>query len=219
MSGPFDPSVQQSLKRTGVVAVLVVEDAANAAPLARALLAGGVQAMELTLRTNAALDALRRIRVEVPDMLAGIGTILEPDQAQSAKAAGAAFGVAPGANRRVMQAAIDIGLPFAPGVATPSDIEAALEYGCRLVKFFPAETSGGMKHLKSMAAPYQHLGLEYMPLGGINAGNLADYLSSPLVAAVGGSWIATRELIDAGDWATIEGNSREAVEIAAKARG
>jgi 2-dehydro-3-deoxyphosphogluconate aldolase/(4S)-4-hydroxy-2-oxoglutarate aldolase len=206
----FDPQIQAKVTACGVIAVLVIDEARDAVPLARALLAGGVTAMELTLRTAAALDALKAIRQEVPEMLAGIGTILTPAQVDDVVKAGAAFGVAPGFNRRVVEAAQANGLSFAPGICTPSDIEAALELGCRLLKFFPAETCGGVKHLESMAAPYLHLGLRYVPLGGLTARNMVDYLATPLVPAVGGSWLAKRDAIKAGDWAGITANCREA---------
>jgi 2-dehydro-3-deoxyphosphogluconate aldolase/(4S)-4-hydroxy-2-oxoglutarate aldolase len=170
--------------------------------------------MELTLRTEAALDALASIRSAVPEMLAGVGTVLTPDQVRAVRDAGASFGVAPGLNRTVLDAARDADLPFAPGVATPSDIESALEYGCRVLKFFPAEPSGGLPYLKSMAAPYAHLGLRFIPLGGLNEDNLGEWLASPLVAAVGGSWIAPRELICTRDWTEIGGRAATAVRIA-----
>ena len=206
----FDPQVQAKVTACGVIAVLVIDEVRDAVPLARALLAGGITAMELTLRIAAALDALKAIRQEVPEMLAGIGTILTPAQVEAVVRAGAAFGVAPGCNRRVVEAAQAHGLSFAPGICTPSDIEAALELGCRLLKFFPAETCGGLKHLESMAAPYLHLGLRYVPLGGLTARNMVDYLATPLVPAVGGSWLAKRDAIKAGDWAGITANAREA---------
>ncbi|MCX7819091.1 MAG: bifunctional 4-hydroxy-2-oxoglutarate aldolase/2-dehydro-3-deoxy-phosphogluconate aldolase [Kiritimatiellae bacterium] len=172
-------------------------------PLARALMEGGVGAMELTLRTPAALDALRRIRAEVPEMLAGVGTILTPDQVEAARSAGAAFGVSPGTNPRVLEAAARSGLPFAPGVATPSDIERALEHGCQVLKLFPAEPLGGIAYLRAIAAPYQHLGVRFVPLGGLTQGNVAQWLAEPLVLAVGGSWLAPRDAIRNGDWAAI----------------
>ena len=212
-------SLKKQISNTGIVAVLVIDDAANAVPLARALLAGGVNVMELTLRTDAALDSLRAIRAEIPEMLAGIGTVLTPDQAKAAHDAGAAFAVAPGFNPRVVSAAKEVGMPFAPGICTPSDIEGALEFDCNVLKFFPAETSGGLAHLKNIAAPYQHLNLSYVPLGGVNANNLASYMSSPLVAAVGGSWLAKREVIAAQDWDAITSNAKEARTIISNTRG
>lgn len=206
----FDSEIQTQIKDCGVIAVLVIDNVRDAVPLARALLAGGVTVMELTLRTVAAIDALKAIREEVPQMIAGIGTILTPGQVVEVVKAGAHFGVAPGFNRRVVEAAQANGLSFAPGICTPSDIEAALELGCRLLKFFPAETCGGLKHLESMAAPYLHLGLEYIPLGGLTVRNMTDYLASPLVPAIGGSWLAKRDVIKTGDWDGISANAREA---------
>jgi 2-dehydro-3-deoxyphosphogluconate aldolase/(4S)-4-hydroxy-2-oxoglutarate aldolase len=171
------------------------------------LLSGGITAMELTLRTPAALQALRAIRREVPKMTAGVGTILTTKQVQQVSELDAAFGVAPGTNVRVIKAAQKLDLPFVPGVATPSDIEQALECGCRLLKFFPAEESGGLKYLKSIAAPYAHLQIRFIPLGGLNADNMSDYLVEPSVIALGGSWIAPRELIRRRDWDAIGHNA------------
>lgn len=215
MSQPlFDQTLADKISAAGVVAVLVVDDASDAVPLARALLAGGIEVMELTLRTPAALDALRAIRREVPEMTAGIGTILTVDQLHAAREAGAVFGVSPGCNPRLLAAARETGFPFGPGIATPSDIEAALEHGAKLLKFFPAEQLGGLPYLRAMAAPYAHLGLRYIPLGGLTATNAGSYLSDPLIAAIGGSWIAPREAIKAHAWTTIETNARVARDIA-----
>ena len=210
----FDQTLADKVSAAGVVAVLIVDDANDAVPLARALLSGGVDVMEVTLRTPAALDALRAIRRDVPEMVAGIGTILNVDQLQAAREAGAAFGVSPGCNPRLLAAAREAGFSFAPGIATPTDIEIAIEHGCRLLKFFPAEQLGGLPYLRAMAAPYAHLGLRYIPLGGLTAANAGSYLSDPLIAAIGGSWIAPREAIKARDWKTIETNARAARDIA-----
>jgi 2-dehydro-3-deoxyphosphogluconate aldolase/(4S)-4-hydroxy-2-oxoglutarate aldolase len=205
-------AIAERMHRTGVFAVLVVDRADDAVPLARALVAGGIDVMELTLRTNAAMDALCKIKAEVPEMLAGIGTILTPAQVQEVAAAGAAFGVSPGMNPRVVKAAQEAGLPFAPGVATPSDIEQALECGCRLLKFFPAEPSGGVAYLKSMAAPDAHLKVRYLPLGGLDAKSVDRYIAEPLVNAIGGSWIAPRDLIQKQDWQAITQRALEATQ-------
>ncbi len=215
----FYEKLMSRLEACGVIAVLVIDRVEDAVPLAKALLAGGIDVMELTLRTPAAIDALKAIRRDVPELIAGIGTILTPDQVMEAKAAGAEFGVAPGMNPRVVAKAKEAGLPFSPGICTPSDIEAALEHGCRLLKFFPAETSGGLKHLKNMSAPYMHLGLKFIPLGGLDQNNLASYLSEPSVAAVGGSWIAKRETIKANDWAAITAAAAKATETVKSIRG
>lgn len=219
MQSLFADDLLRRLERSGVVAVLVVDEVRHAVPLARALLAGGVEVMELTLRTPAALEALAAIRGEVPQMLAGIGTILNPVQARAAAAAGAAFGVAPGMNPRVISAAQEAGLPFAPGIATPSEMESALELGCRELKFFPAESMGGVAYLKNIYAPYAHLGVRFMPLGGLKATNIETYLKEPFTLALGGSWIATRDLIRAAAWDQITNNAAEARQIVDRVRG
>lgn len=209
----FPPDIREKLRQVGAIAVLVVDDVQSAVPLAKALVRGGITAMELTLRTDAAIDALCAIREVVPEMLAGIGTILTTQQVDEVLAAGAAFGVSPGLNRQVVEHAQNKGLPFGPGIMTPSDIEQSIELGCTTLKFFPAESSGGIQHLISMAAPYQHLNLDFIPLGGVSPQNMSDYLSCPLVSAIGGSWIAHRSLIQSGDWNAIERNAKEAREI------
>lgn len=206
------------IHRAGVIAVLVIERAEDAVPLARSLLGGGIDVIELTLRTPAALEALQRIKREVPEVLCGVGTILTPEQVGEVVAAGAAFGVAPGMNPRVIQTAKQMGLPFAPGVVTPSDIEQALELGCRLLKFFPAEPSGGLKYLKSMAAPYMHLNVRFVPLGGLEASHITTYLAEPMIPALGGSWLAPRDVIRKQDWAAITANARSAADLVAKVR-
>jgi 2-dehydro-3-deoxyphosphogluconate aldolase/(4S)-4-hydroxy-2-oxoglutarate aldolase len=206
------------LYQSGVVAVLVVDRVEDAVPLARALVDGGVDVMELTLRTPAAIHALIEIVRNVPEITAGIGTILTTDQVEQVAASGAAFGVAPGLNARVVRAAQQQGLPFFPGIMTASEIEQAVELGCTIMKFFPSEPCGGLKYLNSVAAPYDHLNLRYVPLGGLNVGNLRSYLENERVLAIGGSWIATRKLIQAQDWERITQNAREACEIARQVR-
>lgn len=219
MNTVFDPKLQQAVSACGNIAVVVIDDADKAVPLARALLAGGVSVMELTFRTDAALEAVRRVVAEVPEMIVSAGTILTVDQLRAAKDAGAAFAVAPGFNPRIVQAAIDMGLSYAPGVMTPSEIEGAVELGCRLLKFFPASVVGGIKAIETLVAPYKHLGLRYIPLGGLKPENTADYLASPIIAACGGSWIAPGKLIAASDWAAITANAAKATEIAHTVRG
>lgn len=204
----------EQLTDIDIIAVLTVDDIASALSVATLLLESGVRCMELTLRTPCALDALKAIRQEVPDMIAGVGTVLTREQVCEIKAAGAAFGVAPGLNRNVLDEAARQDLPFAPGIVTPSDIETALEYGCRIMKFFPAEPSGGLPYLKSMAAPYAHLDLQFIPLGGLSETNLRGWLASPLVCAVGGSWIAPRNLIQENNWDEIRRRAQTAAAIA-----
>jgi 2-dehydro-3-deoxyphosphogluconate aldolase/(4S)-4-hydroxy-2-oxoglutarate aldolase len=155
----------------------------------------------------------------VPEVLAGVGTILTPSQVDEVKAAGAAFGVAPGCNPRILAHAKQVGLPFGPGIATPTDIEVALENDCTLLKYFPAETLGGLKHLKNMAAPYLHRGVGFIPLGGINEANAGSYLSDPLITAIGGSWLAPKDVIKAKDWAKLTDNAQKATALVRLARG
>ena len=214
MESQFPPDMLQRIERSGVISVLIIDDASDAVPLAKALLAGGVDAMELTLRTDAAVDALRRIRSEVPEMLAGIGTVLSVEQIDPIVAAGAQFAVSPGLNPQVVRKAQQAGLPFAPGVMTPSDIEAAVELGCRELKFFPAEPSGGQTMLNSIRAPYAHLGVRFVPLGGVNEKNAASWLSNPGVFAIGGSWLTPKECLQKKDWTEVTRRAAEARAIA-----
>ena len=214
----FPDQLLERVSALGVVAVLTVDDPADAVPLGRALVAGGVTGIELTLRTPRALESLKRIRTELPDVLIGAGTVLNRGQLEAVKEAGALFAVAPGCNPSTLKAAKELGLPFAPGISTPSDIEIAVEHGCRLLKYFPAGSSGGLPHLQGMAAPYAHLKLRYIPLGGITLETSAEYLKSPLVAAVGGSWIAKPDVIAKKDWAEITRAAAAAVAAVKAAR-
>jgi 2-dehydro-3-deoxyphosphogluconate aldolase/(4S)-4-hydroxy-2-oxoglutarate aldolase len=203
-----------ALSQARLIAVLVIDEIAAAVPVAEALLRGGVTAMELTLRTPVAFDAAAAIREACPEMHIGLGTILSPDQVVAALAAGAEFGVSPGVNPEIIRKAKQAGLPFGPGVMSPTDVDVAIREGCRLLKFFPAESAGGLKHLTNIAAPFAHLGPRFVPLGGINLANLKTWLDHELIAAVGGSWLAPREVIRAKDWAKIEANAREAMAVA-----
>ena len=218
MTPTFPDNLRLQLRHTGVIAVLMIDRVEDALPLARALLAGGINTIELTLRTPAALQCLRRIRDEVPEMTAGVGTILTPQQANDAKENGASFGVAPGMNPRVIAEAVRIGLPFAPGVCTPTDIELAVEAGCRVLKLFPCEPSGGLPYLRAIAAPFAHLGVEFIPLGGVGAGNASQYLREPAVLALGGSWLAPKDTIAKGGWDAITALAREATDIVKQVR-
>lgn len=212
MKTVFPEPLLEKVRQQKIIAVVVIEDAESAVPLARALLDGGISAIELTLRTPSAFESLQNILKHCPEMTAGLGTVISTAQVEKAGAAGAAFAVAPGLNPKVVLAAQAAGLPFAPGIVTPSEIESAVELGCKLLKFFPAEPSGGVAYLNSMAAPYAHLGLEYIPLGGLDENNFTRYLALKNVPAVGGSWIAPRELIQKKAWVTITGNARRAIE-------
>lgn len=199
-----------------IVPVAVVDDPEDAVPLAEALMAGGLSLIEVTLRTPGAVECIARIRQALPTMLVGAGTVLDARQVQPALDAGAQFGVAPGLNEAVVVKARDLGLPFVPGVMTPSEVEQALGFGCKLLKFFPAEAAGGAPMLRALAGPYLHTGVKFMPLGGIGPANAADYLKLPLVAAVGGTWLVERRLVAERDWARITALTREAVALVAK---
>ena len=189
---------EKKIKALRVVAVLTLDSIEAAVPLADALLEGGIEAIELTLRTPKALDCIRTITKERPAMLVGAGTVLTPLQLEQVIGAGAAFAVSPGMNHAVSGAAAAAGFPYFPGVMTPSDIEAALAKGHRLMKFFPAETAGGIPMLKALAGPYAPAGVSFLPLGGINIENAKAYLDLPTTAAIGGSWLAPPDLINNG---------------------
>ena len=210
----FPDSLLQKIRQLKIIAVVVIDDSDDAVPLAHALLDGGITAIELTLRTPSAFDSLQRIRKYCPELMVGLGTVISTTQVEKAAASGAAFAVAPGLNPKVVLAAQEAGLPFAPGIISPSDIEIAFELGCKLLKFFPAEPSGGIAYLNSMTSPYAHLGLEFIPLGGLDESNFTDYLSLKQVPAVGGSWIAPRDLIQRKAWATITAKAQMAIQKA-----
>jgi 2-dehydro-3-deoxyphosphogluconate aldolase/(4S)-4-hydroxy-2-oxoglutarate aldolase len=215
----FPSSSLARIRKTGVVATVTLDGPESAVPLARALRDGGVDVIELTLRTSRALEALRLMAAEVPEVLIGAGTVLTPEQVHACVDAGAAFGVAPGTNPRVVQEAQLVGLPFAPGVCTPSDVERALELGCTLLKFFPCEPCGGLPYLRSMAAPFAHLGVQFIPLGGIDEHNAASYLGDPLIAAIGGSWLTPKDLIQQQDWPAITARARTIRDLIDRTRG
>ncbi|TAE77763.1 MAG: bifunctional 4-hydroxy-2-oxoglutarate aldolase/2-dehydro-3-deoxy-phosphogluconate aldolase [Verrucomicrobia bacterium] len=198
-----------------IVPVVVLDHADSAEPLAEALLAGGLDIMEITFRTAAAEESIRRIAARYPEILLGAGTLLEDEQVRRAHDAGAVFGLAPGLNPRTIATARQLGLQFSPGVMTPSDVEQALSLGCKLLKFFPAESAGGTAMLKALSGPYAHTGVKFIPTGGITSGNLADYLKVPVVAAIGGSWMVDKQLVNSGNWAEITRLTREAIDAAA----
>jgi 2-dehydro-3-deoxyphosphogluconate aldolase/(4S)-4-hydroxy-2-oxoglutarate aldolase len=194
-----------------LIPMIVIDDPDDAVPLARALSDGGLRCAEVTLRTPRAMEALRRIATEVPDMLIGAGTVLSPGQAAEARAAGARFVVAPGFNAGMVEFCQSVDLPVFPGVCTPTEIELALGAGLSVVKFFPAEPVGGLAFLKAVAAPYTMV--SFIPTGGIGPSNLASYLTFPRVVACGGSWIAPSDLIAAGLFDRIRDTTRAAVSI------
>lgn len=193
-----------------VIPVLVVEDAATAGPLAEALVAGGLPALEVTLRTPAALDAIRAM-AEVTGGVVGAGTLLTPEDVRAARAAGACFGVSPGATDRLLAACEDEGLTLLPGAATASEMMALLERGHHVQKFFPAAAAGGVTALRALAGPLPQI--RFCPTGGVTPENARDYLSLPNTLCVGGSWVAPRELVAAREWEAINRLAREAAAL------
>lgn len=201
------PSLPALLRQVPVLPVLVIEDAEIAEPLAKALLAGGLHVLEVTLRTPAALEAIRRIAA-LEGIEVGAGTITRPADLEAARAAGARFGVSPGATNELLDAATESGLPFLPGVATPSEAMRARDRGFQTLKFFPAMAAGGTAMLKSIGGPLPDL--FFCPTGGIDAGNFQSFLALKNVVCVGGSWVAPAELVARRDWATITRLAQEA---------
>jgi 2-dehydro-3-deoxyphosphogluconate aldolase/(4S)-4-hydroxy-2-oxoglutarate aldolase len=194
-----------------VMPVVVIADADDAVPTARALLAGGIRVIELTLRTPAALEAIERVATEVPDIVVGAGTVTAPEHAKQAGDAGAAFLVTPGCTDRVLDAAFDTGLPFLPGASTVSEAMRLAERGLTALKFFPAEASGGIAYLSSISGPLP--GLRFCPTGGITVKSAPDYLALPNVGCIGGSWLTPKDVLAAKDFGRIEGLAREAAAL------
>ncbi len=193
----------------GIVPVVKIDKIDQAIPLAKALIKGGLPVAEITFRTACASEAIKAITTEFPNMLVGAGTVLTPEQADAAVAAGAKFIVSPGLNPKVVKHCLEIGVPITPGCANPSDIEAALELGLDVVKFFPAEAAGGLPMIKAMSAPYGSL--KFMPTGGLNENNILSYLKFNKILACGGSYMVSADLMNAGEWDKITELTRAAV--------
>ena len=210
--------VFQRIAQLGVVPVIAMDRVEDALPLADALIEGGLPVIEVTFRTQAAAEVIRTISQNRPELLVGAGTVLSIENLEAARSCGATFAVAPGLNPRVVAKANELGFPFVPGVATPTDIEAALSLDCTTLKFFPSEASGGVPMLKALSAPYKHMGVRFVPTGGVSVGNLESYLSLDTVAAVGGTWLATKDDIAAGRWSDIQQLCRAAVATVNGAR-
>ncbi len=208
-------TVYGKMAQLKVIPVIAIESADSALGLADALLEGGLPIAEVTFRTAAAPDAIAKIRDQRPEVFLGAGTLLTPEQLHKARDCGAVFGVAPGLNPTVLNEAVKAGFPFSPGIMTPSEIEAALEKGVKVLKFFPAGAAGGPGMLKSIAAPYAHTGVRFIPTGGVSEANLGDYLSMKSVLAVGGTWIASKNDIAAGNWQVIIDNCKRACDSVA----
>ena len=204
------------MRSCGVVPVVVLEKVVNAVPCAKALLAGGIDVMEITMRTGAALDSIRQVAKECPEVCLGVGTVLTLEQGRQAVDAGARFIVSPGFNRELVEWGLRNNIVVLPGCVTPTEIMQALELGINVLKFFPANVYGGLPAMKSLAGPFG--GVTFVPTGGISGKNLADYISAPFIHAVGGSWMCTKEDISNGNFNTITSLSSEATKIVAAER-
>ena len=207
----------EKLGQYGIVPVVVLNDSKDAEPLADALCEGGLACAEVTFRTKAAAESIKIMSEKHPEMLVGAGTVLTVEQVDEAVAAGAKFIVSPGLNSEVVKYCLDKNIAITPGVVTPSEMEQAIELGLNIVKFFPAEPSGGLSMIKAVSAPYTML--KFMPTGGINPGNVKEYLKSDKIFACGGSWMVKGDLVDAGDFDKIKELTKEAAYIVKEIRG
>lgn len=203
--------LEERFYKIGVIPVIALDDAKDASPLGDALMKGGLPAAEVTFRTAAAVDTIKTLKKEFPDMLVGAGTVLTTEQADRAIDAGAEFIVAPGLNPKVVKHVLDKGYPMSPGIATATEIEAALDLGLTFVKFFPAEANGGLPMIKALAGPYTNV--KYMPTGGVSAKNLAEYLAYGKIVCCGGTWMVKKDLVAEGKFDEIEKMSKEAADI------
>lgn len=206
-------NIAETLQAVRIVPVIVIEDASKAVDVAKALVKGGLNVLEVTFRTAAAEAAIRAIRAEVPEAVVGAGTLISKEQLHAAKAAGAVFGVAPGFDAAVVEEAQRIGMPFVPGIATASELTCALNAGLQVVKFFPAEAAGGIKYIKNLLGAFRFTGVKFMPTGGINLANMMDYLSVKEVAAIGGSWLVPKEAVAGSRWDEITRLAADAVSV------
>ena len=209
--------MMKTLQKIGIVPVVVLDRAEDALPLAECLMKGGLPCAEVTFRTAAAEESIRQMAKAFPEMIIGAGTVLTTEQADRAIGAGASFIVSPGFNPKVTEYVLKKGVPMTPGICTPTEIEAALQFGLDVLKFFPAEPSGGLKMIKALAAPY--VGLSFMPTGGISAANVRDYLAYDRIVACGGSWMVAGSLVKEGKFDEIETLVREAAGIVKEIRG
>ena len=204
-------SLYNIIENCGVIPVVVLEDAANVVPLAKALLAGGINICEITFRTAAAEEAIRQISLNVPEMIVGAGTVITKEQLKAATDAGAKFIVSPGSDLEVIRYAKELGVYMLPGAVTPTEVMQLIKEDIKVIKFFPAENYGGLKTIKALSAPFPNI--KFVPTGGVSLSNLTAYLEFDKIAAVGGSWLCTKDLITNGKWDEITKLSKEAMDI------
>ncbi len=208
-------NIYEKIASLKIVPVIVIDNVDAALHLADALIEGGLSIAEITFRTEAAAKVISTLAKERPQLTVGAGTIMTLDNLKKAVDCGAQFGVAPGFNPKIAAEAIKMKFPFSPGVMTPSEIECSLDLGIKYLKFFPAEAAGGVKMLKSLIPPFAHTGVKFIPLGGVSALNMKEYLAIPQVVAVGGTWIALKDDISSSNWAKIKANCVSALKILA----
>ena len=206
-------NIAKEINKSKVIAVLQIDFLENVMPLCEALLKQGINIIELALRTNVSQKATELILKNFPDILVGLGTVVHEDQVRFAVDTGVNFAVSPGCNTKIIDLALKNKLPFFPGISSPTDIEISIDHGCQILKFFPAENFGGINYLNSINAPYNHLNIKYIPLGGINLSNVKNYLESDTVLGVGGSWIAPRNLINENKWDIISSNAKKTTDL------
>jgi 2-dehydro-3-deoxyphosphogluconate aldolase/(4S)-4-hydroxy-2-oxoglutarate aldolase len=209
----------EKLKTAGIIPVLVLEDVDTGLKLCELLQKCGLRAAEITYRTKAAPDVIREAAKRFPDLFLGAGTVLNKEHLKQAFDLGASFAVAPGFNPEIVKEAVKNNYAFSPGIATPSEVEQAYDLGVRMYKFFPAEALGGVSMIKNIIAPYKHLGIKFMPTGGVTSANAPEWLAVPEIACVGGTWIGTADDLKAGNWDKIEKDAKAAMEMLAKVRG
>ncbi len=206
-------NIVERIEKARIIPIVSMENAGDAVPLCKALKAGGLEVVEITFRTRAAAEAIRSVRKEFPEFLCGSGTITTFKELEDCVSSGAQFAVAPGLNPGIVKKAGELGFPFFPGVCTPTEVDMALDLGCTILKFFPAENMGGVKMLSAIYAPFKHRGVRFIPTGGINAKNLRDYFSLPCVLAIGGSWLVEKSLIQDKAWNRITELTTEAIKV------
>lgn len=210
-------SIVNQMRECGVIPVVVLDKSDDAVPCGKALLAGGISIMEITMRTSAAIDSIRCVNAELPDICLGAGTVVTLEQCRQAVDAGAKFIVSPGFNREVVEWCLKNEITVTPGCVTPTEITQAMELGLSIIKFFPANVYGGLVGMKALAAPFP--GIKFVPTGGISEKNLAEYISAPFIHAVGGSWMCTQQEISQGNFDNIKALSSEAIKIIKSTRG
>lgn len=212
----FTEEFRSELNKSRVIATVTIREPKDALPIGEALLKGGINTIEVTLRTPVALESMKLLSDNLPEINLIAGTVIDLDQVKEVIDAGAICGVSPGLNVKIIEKALELNFPFVPGIATPSEIELGLDYGCDIFKFFPSEKLGGVDFLENIYKPYAHKGIKFIPLGGIDLGNVQGYFNSSCVLAVGGSWIVDDKSVQSKDWETIKDKAEKVTALSVK---